>query len=302
MNVDAKLSKLSDNSDMPIIDDADIRGTLPLDEDGSCSLPVSHPLMIAACERSRRKLPQYRNKIKIRKTIVLDQDTNTAKQGPKVVLKDKDTSNDVEFQLKERVASYRKCWCTRLSWVHIWLTASHVFFIPVLIMQYKLWYNYSINSIEQTEQMEIMNIVGIVETNDDAQMSLESMGLIEGIKLGMILGVVIASTLMHLSETKHGIRPDTGGDKCGKCLGHCSFTFLSCDIMMALITALFFIFLTILRSKPNPQQWLLALLALVGGIANHIGERSTSLVTYFRLHCFWHATVALGMYVFIVSI
>ena len=94
----------------------------------------------------------------------------------------------------------------------------------------------------------------------------------------VILGnMALASFLMHLTETKHGLRPDT-------VLITFSSIFLNIDRVMAIVTSVYF----------GSYWWqegrrLLPLyLTLFGLLCNFIGEQTYDLTLYTVSHTVWH--------------
>jgi hypothetical protein len=178
-----------------------------------------------------------------------------------------------------------KSWWPSLSWVHVWLTASHVFFMPAAYVQ---WYKCTSGPLIDSD---------VLDSSSSASMASSSHryeNTIEFIKFVLIIGVMMASSLMHISETKHGLSPDRYGiTSCGRCLTRYSTTFLRCDIIMASFTTLFYF---IFGWFDHPFQWTIFVVLAIGGILMHTGEKTMDLVLYFRLHASWHACVSLALF------
>ena len=94
----------------------------------------------------------------------------------------------------------------------------------------------------------------------------------------------VASIFMHLSETKHGLIPDT------LWLQTHSSTLLNLDRIAAHITALYFLrwwWLTLSVSCRIQTMDPIAIICF-GGLCLWIGERTMDQLLYFVLHLIWH--------------
>lgn len=111
----------------------------------------------------------------------------------------------------------------------------------------------------------------------------------------MMIVVVFNSILMHLSETKHSLTPDT------EWLRSYSRTFLNMDRISAYLGSLYFAYTKVLphielhgldiKIRHSCIWSIIAVLNLA------IGERSTNLAVYVVTHTLWHAIVFSFFYV-----
>ena len=101
----------------------------------------------------------------------------------------------------------------------------------------------------------------------------------------LIHTMILASMLMHISETKHGLLP------------HSTFVpfsnlFLNFDRAMAIVTALSFLPLVFI----HPHPWSVIATFGIGGILSFIGEQTMVVAIYVPCHLVWHACAYFAMY------
>ncbi len=94
----------------------------------------------------------------------------------------------------------------------------------------------------------------------------------------LVTGAVIASIMMHATETKHKLP--------GLFLAEYSNMFLNIDRVLAYLTGLYGMFLFF--TNPNKNVWQIVA-PVVGATSCFIGERTENLLLYTLCHVVWHA-------------
>jgi hypothetical protein len=99
----------------------------------------------------------------------------------------------------------------------------------------------------------------------------------------LVIAVVVASTLMHLSETKHHLQP------AGPFLQRWSTTFLNIDRFFAVTVSLYFLWQRWPVDFDGRDFWIIRL-AVVGSAATVVSELVDGLA-YAALHTVWHVCI-----------
>lgn len=111
----------------------------------------------------------------------------------------------------------------------------------------------------------------------------------DNITLAMVLSVLLASVLMHLSETKHNMNP-------GRTWARFSTAFLNLDRFVSIMASIYFArmwWMTPMMTFAPP------FLVGFGAIMLAIGERTTDVSKYIITHTWWHLAVFMAMWIVI---
>jgi len=96
----------------------------------------------------------------------------------------------------------------------------------------------------------------------------------------VVMAVMAASVLMHMSETKHKLRPQD------EFLRKASTLFLNVDRFAAIIAFGWFAFQWSLGGYVQPKMLLVVI--CIGGLCNFIGEQVDNFSIYMFTHVVWH--------------
>lgn len=109
----------------------------------------------------------------------------------------------------------------------------------------------------------------------------------------VVLLVMVASTLMHLSETKHGLNP-------GSFWMPWSHVLLNVDRVCAVLAFLYFLHMGWQCRNTYGLKEQIMLFAIAGAF-NVMGEQTTWLPLYVISHLLWHGLVYLEMWILLVA-